>query len=291
MRGSSVARGTARRAGRHELSAAHVPLRCWPVVLPPLPPERADSAGRDPGAELALALRAAQGDDRLVRRCGGRHPFDDDGLVARRRHQLEVLDRHLLDALRGAQRLDFQAQVAIDLFFTGAFALEALHLVAVQHQLQRLPGGEQHDQHEHGADSGRAPQLPLPLLVDLPDDRVVANVLLDRVFEIKSAPDGHASLSMARSFALRARGLRSISASPGTIGRLVSTWSAARPCASARKACFTMRSSSEWNVITTRRAPASSRLQALARNSSSCSSSRFTQMRSAWNVRVAGSMR
>ena len=47
-------------------------------------------------------------------------------------------------------------------------------------------------------------QLPLPRLVDLADDRVVADVLLDRVFEVGRA---HASLSIARSLALRARGL------------------------------------------------------------------------------------
>ena len=70
-------------------------------------------------------------------------------------------------------------------------------------------------------------QLPLPRLVDLADDRVVADVLLDRVFEVQSRR-AHASLSIARSFALRARGLRATSASAGTTGRFVSTRSAIR---------------------------------------------------------------
>ena len=60
---------------------------------------------------------------------------------------------------------------------------------------------------------------------------------------------------------------------------------------SARNVCFTTRSSSEWNVITTIRPPARAGRQRASRNPSSPSSSRFTQMRIAWNVRVAGSIR
>src|SRR5688500_5245767 len=155
-------------------------------------------------------------------------------------------------------------------------------------QLEVLPCREQEDQDEEPADRQRSPQLPLALVVHLADDRVVAHVFLDRVFEIHRA---HASLSIARSFALRARGLRATSASPGITGLRVSTRRAASPAASARKRCLTMRSSSEWNVITASRAPARSRRDASIRNVSSPSSSRLTQMRSAWNVRVAGSMR
>ena len=43
--------------------------------------------------------------------------------------------------------------------------------------------------------------------------------------------------------------------------------------------------------LTANRAPARSRLQASTTNASSWSSSRFTQIRIAWNVRVAGSIR
>ena len=60
----------------------------------------------------------------------------------------------------------------------------------------------------------------------------------------------------ARSLALRARGLRCTSSSLGTIGFFVSTFTAASSLrSSARSVCFTIRSSSEWNAITTSRAP------------------------------------
>ena len=70
-------------------------------------------------------------------------------------------------------------------------------------------------------------------LVDLADDRVVAHVLLDRVFEIAA----HASLSIARSLALRARGLRATSSSPASIGRLVRMRSAASALGQRAEAC------------------------------------------------------
>ena len=91
----------------------------------------------------------------------------------------------------------------------GALALHLLEPVAVPQQLEVLPGREQQDEHEERRDADRLPELALPRLVHFPDDRVVANVLLDRVFEGFS----HAlaailirSRSAARSFALRARG-------------------------------------------------------------------------------------
>ncbi len=52
----------------------------------------------------------------------------------------------------------------------------------------------------------------LPRVVDFTDDRVVADVLLDGVLEVDRA---HASLSIARSLALRARGLRASSSAAG----------------------------------------------------------------------------
>ena len=94
----------------------------------------------------------------------------------------------------------------------------------------------------------------MTLAIDLADDRVVADVFLDRVFEglgrhVRSACSDRVA---ARSFALRARGFRSISASVGTCGRLVRMLIPPAACR-ARSVCFTTRSSSEWNVITTRR--------------------------------------
>src|SRR5262249_22462890 len=154
------------------------------------------------------------------------------------------------------QRLDLEPQVTIDLFFGGALLLHALDLVSVPEQFEVLPGREQQHDDEEETDPDRAPELALPRLVDLADDRVVANVLLDRVLEVHIA---HANLSIARSFALRALGLRATSSSAGVSGRLVTMRSGPSGRASARNACFTMRSSSEWNAITASRAPARSR--------------------------------
>src|SRR5688572_27326154 len=193
-----------------------------------------------------------------------------------------------LDAARRSQCLDLEAQVAVHVLFRRAVPLHTLDLVSVAEQLEVLPGREQDDQDEKCADAEGSPQLALARFVHLAHDRIVPDVLLDGVFEVQRA---HASLSIARSFALRARGLRATSASAGVTGLRVSTRSAISPAASARKTCLTMRSSSEWNVITASRAPARSRRDASSRNVASPSSSRLTQMRSAWKVRVAGSIR
>src|SRR5205085_4227110 len=139
-------------------------------------------------------------------------------------------------------------------FLGGALLLHPLDLVAVGQQLEVLPRRKQqhHDQEE--ADPHGPPQLALSRLVHLADDRVVANVLLDRVLEVQPA---HASLSIARSLALRARPLSATSSSDGVNGRLVRIRSPASAFAIARNVCFTIRSPSEWNVITASRALAS----------------------------------
>src|SRR5215471_17288582 len=231
---------------------------------------------------------SARRDDRLLGRRRGRHALDDDGRAALGGDEMQLFGGDLLDALRRAQRLDLEPQVAVHVLLGRALLLHPLDLVAVAQELEVLPRREEQHQHEEEPDAHRAPELPLPRLVDLADDGVVANVLLDRVLEVHSA---HANLSIARSFALRARALRATSPSDGVSGRFVRIRSPASARSSARKVCFTIRSSSEWNVITASRAFASSRRVAAARNASSPSSSRFTQIRSAWNVRVAGSIR
>ena len=60
--------------------------------------------------------------------------------------------------------------------------------------------------------------------------------------------------SAARSFALRDRGLRSISSSSAVTGFLVSTLYVPS-CAPSRNASFTMRSSSEWKLMITNLPP------------------------------------
>src|SRR4051794_866908 len=58
-----------------------------------------------------------------------------------------------------------------------------LDFVAVPQQLEVLPRREQQDEDEQRGHADRLPELALPGLVHLADDRVVANVLLDGVFE------------------------------------------------------------------------------------------------------------
>ena len=67
---------------------------------------------------------------------------------------------------------------------------------------------------------------------------------------------------LPRNFALRARGLRSISCSPATIGFFVST-SYSPSFAPSRNASFTSRSSSEWKLMQTTRPPGFNRDPAL----------------------------
>src|SRR5690606_13203060 len=111
-----------------------------------------------------------------------------------------------------------------------------------------------------------------------------------------------ASFSATRSTALRARGLpasssgRALAAAP--IARSVGT----KPVASGRRRLpggalawvamkrLTMRSSSEWKLITASRPPGLSASCAAASPRSRSSSSRLTWMRMAWNDRVAGWM-
>src|SRR5690625_4943881 len=81
-----------------------------------------------------------------------------------------------------------------------------------------------------------------------------------------------AVLSNARKRALRARGLVSFSASVAPSGRFVST----SKSGSRRRLCFTMRSSSEWKLMTTSRPPGSSIQPAAARTVSSAPSSSLT---------------
>ena len=144
---------------------------------------------------------------------------------------------------RGARSVSISSlRWRLTLFLRHSFLLQALHQVAVLNELEMLPGREEQHRDEQRADPDGAQQLTLARFVDLADDRVVAHVFLDRVFEVGRA---HASLSIARSLALRARGLLATSSSLASIGRLVRIRIAASAWASARKVCLTMRSSSE----------------------------------------------
>ena len=96
---------------------------------------------------------------------------------------MQPAGRHPLDARRCPQRLDLETQVPVDLVLAGALLLHLLEPVAVRQQLEVLPRREQQHRDEEDADAHRAPHLAMALAIDLPDDRVVADVFLDRVFE------------------------------------------------------------------------------------------------------------
>ena len=65
----------------------------------------------------------------------------------------------------------------------GALALHLLEAIAMAEQLEVLPGREQQHEDEEDANQRRAPHLAVTLAIDLADDRVVADVFLDCVFE------------------------------------------------------------------------------------------------------------
>src|SRR5690606_4302787 len=110
------------------------------------------------------------------------------------------------------------------------------------------------------------------------------------------------SFSATRSTALRARGLAEVSSASALIappmarrlGTKVVVWGRRRSAGGglARPAMnrLTMRSSSEWKLITASRPPGRSASCAAASPSSRSDSSRLTWMRMAWNERVAGWM-
>src|SRR5690606_20119485 len=109
-----------------------------------------------------------------------------------------------------------------------------------------------------------------------------------------------ASFSATRSTALRARGLLATSSSLARWAPPISSRSGTKACctgirrlpAGARAwramKCLTMRSSSEWKLITASRPPGRRRDRAASRPRSRSSSSRLTWMRMAWKARVAG---
>ena len=96
---------------------------------------------------------------------------------------------------------------------------ELFHLAAGVDDLEVLPRREEQHGDDEPGDAERPHELAALRPIDLADDRVVPDVLLDGVFDV----DAHAIFSTTRNFALRARGLRRISSSPGTTGRRVTS--------------------------------------------------------------------
>src|SRR4051812_37839717 len=175
---------------------------------------------------------------------------------------METLGREPLDAARGSQRIELEPQLLSGFFFRRTLTIQFLDLVAVPQQLEVLPRGKEQRRHEEHGNARSFPQFAQPGFVDFADHGIVADVFFDGVFERLH----HVILSAARNFALRARGLRATSSSVGTSGFFVSTSIPAPPRSSLRSVCFTMRSSSEWNVMTTSRAATVSLLAATSMN-------------------------
>ncbi len=182
----------------------------------------------------------------------GNGALDHDRLGAGRRHQVQPLHGQRFDSSRGAQRIDLEPILPADLLLLGFLALHFLDLVAVTQQFEMLPRREQHQEHQQRGNPSRLPQLALPRLVHFTDNRIVAHVFLDGVFESFHVliPEGlmwcvgQLRRSAALSLALRARGFRCTSSSVGLIGFLVNTLTTSL-WARARNVCLTMRSSSE----------------------------------------------
>lgn len=110
------------------------------------------------------------------------------------------------------------------------------------------------------------------------------------------------SFSQIRNFALRARGFCSISSAVGRIGlpdfllmsgflphtQTGNSFGQVQGCIRLAILSLTIRSSSEWKVITQSLPPGASTSQNASTAFSSCPSSSLTSMRIAWKVRFAG---
>src|SRR4029079_4233634 len=112
--------------------------------------------------------------------------------------------------------LDLESQLAVDRLLRRAGLLKFLHFVAVLQNLEMLPRRKQSHADDEQRDAGGAQEIALLLRVNRANDGVVADVLLDGVLDV----DAHASFSTARRRALRDRGFRRTSSSPGTTGFL-----------------------------------------------------------------------
>src|SRR5688500_5462106 len=182
---------------------------------------------------------SSRGHHGLAGRRRGRHAFDHDRISRGRRDHVQLLNRNVLDALRRQQRLDLEQQLAADFLLLAALALQLLDLIPMAKQHEMLPGPEEHHADEKAANQHPPPEIAMALMIDLPDDRVVSDVLADLVFEVDAA---HAIRSTARSFALRARGLAAHSDAAAITGFLVRTRTSSSPRSSIRIVCFTTRS-------------------------------------------------
>src|SRR5215467_214001 len=100
--------------------------------------------------------------------------------------------------------------------------------------------------------------------------------IIDSLFKMDF--DRHQLLSQALNFALRARGFRRRSSSEAVTTFFVNTFPAVT---GVRNLFFTIRSSSEWNEITTSRPPGRTTVMAPSIKDSRLLSSSFTKMRRA----------
>ena len=171
----------------------------------------------------------------------------------------------------------------IDLYLGRVFALHLLELVSVSQQLEVLPRPEQQDGDEKQPDSAAVRHISR--CRSRSTSRTMGLLRMSFLMAYSNVSPVMVCLiqrprSATRSFALRARGFRSTSASLGTTGRFVRIVRPMSPVAcSERSVCFTIRSSREWKAMTAIRPPGRRRRAACVRKTSSPSSSRFTQIR------------
>ena len=235
----------------------------------------------DEGTSLPVRGGEGSGGSRRGGTDSGLERIEPDDLLDRGRLELEMLDGEPLDALGLVEVSPFDPQdvrglLALDDLLVGAvdLLLEVLHLVLDGEQADRRGDGGDRPEQESAMDHARPPSA--------------------------------ASFSATRRRAERARGLAAISAADGSTGLRVRSPQASAARSSARGGAWrdgpgvrparartnslTARSSSEWNETTASRPPGASTCSAAASPRSSSPSSSFTAMRSAWKVRVAGSL-
>src|SRR5262249_14701265 len=213
------------------------------------------------------------------------------------RLKFEVTERECLDSFRLVERGPFRAQRGDGVTLATDLAAELGNPLGLQCGIELDlvdVGGRENERSKH-ADMQNAQHQPRPMIsCGLGSRGNAATAVTWAAASVRSA---------ARNLADRARGFSAISCSSGAIGRRVSTrkLGAARARSGmwreeagsllrALRKVLTMRSSSEWNAITTSRPPGASRRSAARKPSARLESSSFTKIRRAWNVRVAGWM-
>jgi len=158
--------------------------------------------------------------------------------------QVAACDR--IDSLRITKRSAFQLKLAGGLRQLLFFLLRFLDAIAILDPLVVLPRIREETKQKHPSQHRHDKVIAAALIIGFANNVAVDDALF------KTDLNGHQFFSHARNFALRARGLLRTSSSVAVTTFFVRM----RPeSVDARNFCFTIRSSSEWNEITTTRPP------------------------------------